>query len=114
MAEQAFTASESVRLDSTGYGYCTVTCPSGYQWEIEATSVSTSQTSTGVAQPTVRTYRSSAPSLGAFCEGSYAGNQDSSATRIRLRGGESYTAEWTGGTAGSTATLQVQGVQRTA
>lgn len=95
-------------LDSTGYGTATVACPDGTRWTVDTTTVSTS---TAVLQPQASTYFGTGVSPGAFIEGTYSGDRDTSDTTHRLHGGEALTVEWTGGDPGATATLRLSGMQ---
>jgi hypothetical protein len=116
--EQSFNQVNNVTLNAAGYGYCTITCPNGAQWTIDAMSVSTNvvDPTNALFQPVVRIYRDSAPNMSHFLEGTYSGNGDTSNTMVRMRGGDTITAEWTADAsvassyAGKIATFRIYGV----
>lgn len=97
-------APASVVLDSDGTGSCTVS-PSGTDWLVMHTSVSTS-TAVLKSRCDIILNGESDP-----FEGTHSGSRDSSDTRHLVMAGETITAKWTGGDAGARATLRVSGVQ---
>lgn len=100
-----------VILDDNGYGYAVITVPSGVLWRVILATVSTSETRLTVNPPIVRIYKGTTPSPAHFLELTYSGNGAPSDTRHVLLGGESLTAEWTGGTPGSSAVFRLTGMQ---
>ncbi len=103
----------SVTLDASGNGYATVTVPNGVQWYLDSWSVSTNATIPyGTTQPLVTIYQDSAPNMSKFIEDTSSGNRDTSNTTLRLQGGESICAQWSGGTPGALATFIVRGEVR--
>lgn len=100
----------STTLTAAGYGYCTITCPSGVMWTVKTQTVSINSSPT--VQPTVRIYRDSSPNPAKTLEGTYAGNFDASNTEVTLLAGQALTAEWTGGPAGAIATYYITGMQQ--
>lgn len=113
---QRFIRSASVLLDATGYGYCSITCPSGVRWRVTTSSVSTGALVVpDIVQPLCTLYLDSAPNAGKFLDSTYLGDRASSDTVYDLEGGETVTAEWSGGAlpdhAGVVATLAIRGEQ---
>lgn len=104
--QQQFPKAASVTLDATGSGQVLIT-PTGGDWVLTNMAVSVSS---ATLQPTAKTYKNF-PSQVNFVEGSYAGANDSSNTRIVLRQGETLFCVWAGGDAGARASLVVQVVQ---
>jgi hypothetical protein len=110
---ETFTKVANVTLSAAGYGFCTITCPSGVKWRITSSTLSTNVgfRSTTTQPPSAVVYRDSAPNVSKMVEGTNSGNGSSSDTVYDLVGGDALTAEWTGGTAGSIATYTVRGMQ---
>ena len=97
----------SVKLDGTGYGYCTVYTPSGVTAKMVSYSFSTTQTDQTVVPPQFTSYFDSAPNISRYFESSGSGNRGSSDTPHDFLGSEPFTGEWRAGTPGSIATLTV-------
>lgn len=97
----------SVILNASGYGYCTVYLPDGVTATMTSYSFSTTQTDQTVVPPQFTSYLDSAPNISRYFESSGSGNRGSSDTPHDFLGAEPITGEWSGGTAGSIATLTV-------
>lgn len=102
----------SVTLSAAGYGFCSVTAPSGVKWEIYLISISTTQTDTTIKPPQFTLYADNSPNRAHYIEGSGSGNQDTSDSPHILYGGESLCGEWVGGTPNSIATMTVRAMQQ--
>ena len=105
----------SVILNGAGYGYTTVTVPSGVRWDVALVSVSTNvvptTTGTSAVQPVVTLYQDTGPNPSHFLEATWSGNRDTTDSSYTLIGGDAITAEWQGGTPGSVATLRIRAYQ---
>lgn len=95
---QRIVRSASCYLNTSGYGYVTITVPAGVRWEIGHQAVGTNIAAavllTTPAQPVATIYQDSAPNQTNFIEGTDAGDKDDSDTTLELLGGESVTCEW--------------------
>lgn len=99
--------SASVTLDGSGNGTVSIGPSSQFQiWNVtnEGCNV-TSNTN----EPVFKLYKSSGISAGAFLGGSNQGSNDSASIDVTLYSGMKLTGVWTGGDAGATATLALQG-----
>jgi hypothetical protein len=118
---QPFIRTGTVVLDAAGYGFVTITCPYNVRWQVGHQSVSTNIAPavllTTPAQPVVSIYQDTAPNAGAYIEGSYSGDRDSSDSTLEIVGGDSVTAEWNtpangaADHAGLLATYVIRGLQ---
>lgn len=120
---QRIVRSASCYLDANGYGFVTITVPSGVRWKIGHQAVGTNIPKATLlntpAQPVATVYQDSAPNQTNFIEGSDAGDKDDSDTTLDLLGGESVCCEWdtpNQGTAradhaGLLATYTIRGLQ---
>lgn len=119
---QRYQGVASVTLNANGYGFCTVTIPSGLAVTIKLASVSTAAAAlpnaNQIVQPTCTLYLDSQPNISKYLESTPRGDGRSSNSEYELMGGESVTAEWvcTGLAiaphAGILATLVLRGFQR--
>lgn len=114
----SFQRPANVKLNSSGYGFAVVTCPSGVTWVINRVSASTNAPvpvpgSGAVAiQPVLTIYRDNKPNPAAFVADSHSGNRTSARADETLLPGESLCAEWIGTSAhaGLIATVTISGV----
>lgn len=99
--------SASVVLDGSGNGKVTIGPVNQFQvWNV--TNEACTATS-NVNEPQFRLFLSNGLSAGSFLGGSNQGSNDSASIDITLYPGMKLTGQWTGGDAGSTATLALQG-----
>jgi hypothetical protein len=101
-------AFKSVVLNGSGYGTVTLAPESFRTWLITAINVRTSQTPTQTPVPQVTVYRGS---VGGFviCQ-SYMGNRTTAGgSPVLVQPSEPIVVEWTGGIAGTTATVWLDG-----
>ncbi len=111
-----FIRTASVALNANGYGYCTITCPNGVMWEVDFASVSTAVlVNPTIVQPSCVLYNDTNPNPAKYLESTVNGDRNSSDSKYVLMGGESVTAEWSGGAlpahANALATLTLRGYQ---
>jgi hypothetical protein len=102
-------------LNAAGYATVTITAPDGVIWDVYLTSVSTSvgpSAASTTMQPVATLYEGTTATPSRYLQGTYSGNRDSSDSPYTLLGGDSITAEWVGGTPGTTATLRLRVKQK--
>jgi hypothetical protein len=97
---------QSAVFQTDGTATVTLSPPSLEYWELTSLAVQTTDPSTGTVFPEARIYLD-----GFFKEGTYSGNLDASDTPYRIEKGQRFVCTWTGGTAGRTATLTVNGTR---
>jgi hypothetical protein len=95
-----------VTLDANGDGTVALQVPWGETWQVTGLTVGTSSTATPF--PTCLVYRGSASPANVIAS-TYSGQQDTAVGGETLFAGETLTAVWDGGVAGSMATLHVMG-----
>lgn len=90
-------------FDASGIAQATTQVGVNQRWVIELLSITTTSSS----QTKCIVYRGRIG--GAQLDYSVTGNGDTSNTHIELRQGETLAVQWTGGTAGSSAQMNVEG-----
>lgn len=101
----------SVTLSASGGGTCFV-APSGSEsWHVNRAAVVTNQGTSSPPFPVCAIYVDSAADANVL-DKTYSGHLDATDLDLHLEKGQRLVAVWTGGTAGTVATLSVFGTRR--
>lgn len=101
--------SGAVKLDSSGNGTVTLAIPGALTFT--RTTISTNQAATATPIPRCDLYRN-AVTTGTFLEGTYSGNLDVSDSAHDFDPGEQLLVVWTGGVAGTIASVTLAWIRR--
>ena len=104
--------SAQVTIAASGTGETFVAPPATERWDIDRMSVVTNQGDTTPPFPVCAVYLDSVSDSNIF-DKTYSGHMDTSDCNIHLEKGQRLVARWTGGVAGSRATLSVFGTRTT-
>lgn len=99
---------KTATFDAGGNAIVTFTPPSLEYWNITSKAVQTSDPASETQIPQASIFLG-----GVFKEGTYSGNFDSSDTPFHVEKSQQFVCQWSGGTAGRTATFTVNGTRST-
>lgn len=100
--------SNQATVNSAGTATVTIPVPRDQDWTLKRYTVLTNQSAALTTMPIATMYRGSVADGNAF-DSTYTGARDSGDCDILFPGGDRIVCQWTGGIAGTIATLSING-----
>lgn len=95
-------------INAAGVGLVVIPVPRQERWTLRRYTVLTNQAPTLTTMPIATMYKGSVADANSF-DSTYTGARDSGSCDIVFEGGDNVICQWTGGIAGTVATLSIQG-----